>query len=183
MSIIYALVGTYRVLSHSNYNNSIVIGDFNSFRVFWDTLYNSSTHSLKPKQKGEIKINKNNTPPTSNNHREISEIASVNKDRFKDGQTQLVVSDSKVPSNTLSNVKKIKAHKIRSKIVSLPPNWLGNLPLIDLPSPINRTVEGSHSHVDERPNYFSRYGRKRRPPGWQVYLNFVSRHTQNVSET
>ena len=36
---------------------------------------NSSTHSLKPKQKGGIKINKNNTPPTSNNHREISEIA------------------------------------------------------------------------------------------------------------
>jgi hypothetical protein len=32
---------------------------------------NSSTHSLKPKQKGEIKINKNNTPPISNNHREI----------------------------------------------------------------------------------------------------------------
>ncbi|CAB4018095.1 Hypothetical predicted protein [Paramuricea clavata] len=48
---------------------------------------NSSTHSLKPKQKGEIKINKNNTPPTSNNHREISEIASVNIDRFKDNQT------------------------------------------------------------------------------------------------
>ena len=139
---------------------------------------NSRTHSLKPKQKGEIKINKNNTPPTSNNHREISEIASVNKDRFKDNQTQLVVTDTNVPSNTLSNVKKMKAHKLRSKIVSLPPNWLGNLPLIDLPSPINRTVEGSHSHVDERPNYFSRYGRKRRPPGWQVYLNFVSRHTQ-----
>jgi hypothetical protein len=144
---------------------------------------NSSTHSLKPKQKGEIKINKNNTPPTFNNHREILEIASVNKDRFKDNQTQLVATETNVPLNTLSNVKKIKAHKIRSKIVSLPPNWLGNLPLIDLPSPINRTVEGSHSHVDERPNYFSRYGRKRPPPDWQVYLNFVSRHTQNVPET
>ena len=39
MSIIYALVGTNRVLRHSNSNNEIVIGDFNSFRFFWDTLY------------------------------------------------------------------------------------------------------------------------------------------------
>jgi hypothetical protein len=41
MSIIYALVGTNRVLRHSNSNNKIVIGDFNSFRFFWDTLYNT----------------------------------------------------------------------------------------------------------------------------------------------
>jgi hypothetical protein len=34
MSIIYALVGTNRVLRHSNSNNYIVIGDFNSFRGF-----------------------------------------------------------------------------------------------------------------------------------------------------
>jgi hypothetical protein len=40
MSIIYALVGTNRALRHSNSNNQIVIGDFNSFRFFWDTLYN-----------------------------------------------------------------------------------------------------------------------------------------------
>ena len=39
MSIMYALVGTNRALRHSNSNNQIVIGDFNSFRVFWDTLY------------------------------------------------------------------------------------------------------------------------------------------------
>ena len=39
MSIIYALVGTNRALRHSNSNNQIVIGDFNSFRFFWDTLY------------------------------------------------------------------------------------------------------------------------------------------------
>jgi hypothetical protein len=39
MSIIYALVGTIRALRHSNSNNQIVIGDFNSFRVFLDTLY------------------------------------------------------------------------------------------------------------------------------------------------
>jgi hypothetical protein len=38
MSIIYALVGTNRVLKLSNSNNYIVIGDFNSF-LFWDTLY------------------------------------------------------------------------------------------------------------------------------------------------
>ena len=38
MSIIYALVGTKRVLKLSNSNNYIVIGDFNSF-LFWDTLY------------------------------------------------------------------------------------------------------------------------------------------------
>jgi hypothetical protein len=69
-------------------------------------------------------------------------------------------------------LRKSKPIKFDQEIVSLPPNWLGNLPLMDLPSPINRTVEGSHSHVDERPNYFSRYGRKRRPPGWQVYSKF-----------
>ena len=34
MSIIYALVGTNRVLRHSNSNNQIVIGDFNSFSFF-----------------------------------------------------------------------------------------------------------------------------------------------------
>ena len=34
MSIIYALVGTNRVLRHTNSNNYIVIGDFNSFRGF-----------------------------------------------------------------------------------------------------------------------------------------------------
>ena len=35
MSIIYALVGTgNRALRHSNSNNQIVIGDFNSFRGF-----------------------------------------------------------------------------------------------------------------------------------------------------
>ena len=34
MSIIYALVGTNRALRHSNSNNQIVIGDFNSFRFF-----------------------------------------------------------------------------------------------------------------------------------------------------
>ena len=39
MSIIYALVGTNRALRHSNSNNQIVIGDFNSFRFFGDTLY------------------------------------------------------------------------------------------------------------------------------------------------
>ena len=39
MSIIYALVGTNRALRHSNSNNQIVFGDFNSFRGFWDTLY------------------------------------------------------------------------------------------------------------------------------------------------
>ena len=39
MTIIYALVGTNRALRHSNSNNQIVIGDFNSFRFFWDTLY------------------------------------------------------------------------------------------------------------------------------------------------
>jgi hypothetical protein len=41
MSIIYALVGTNRVPRHSNSNNSIVIGDFNSFRFFGDTLYSN----------------------------------------------------------------------------------------------------------------------------------------------
>ena len=39
MSIIYALVGTNRALRHSNSNNQIVIGEFNRFRFFWDTLY------------------------------------------------------------------------------------------------------------------------------------------------
>jgi hypothetical protein len=39
MSIIYALVGTNRALRHSNSNNQIVIGDFNSFRFWGDTLY------------------------------------------------------------------------------------------------------------------------------------------------
>ena len=42
MSIIYALVGTNRALRHSNSNNQIVIGDFNSFRFFGDTLYRVS---------------------------------------------------------------------------------------------------------------------------------------------
>jgi hypothetical protein len=45
MSIIYALVGTNRVLRHSNSNNQIVIGDFNSFRFFWDTLYSDEQKS------------------------------------------------------------------------------------------------------------------------------------------
>ena len=39
MSNIYTPVGLNGVLRHSNSNNEIVIGDFNAFRFFWDTLY------------------------------------------------------------------------------------------------------------------------------------------------
>jgi hypothetical protein len=52
MSIIYVLVGTNRALRHSNSNNQIVIGDFNSFRFFWDTLYR--TQAFKLEQQGEF---------------------------------------------------------------------------------------------------------------------------------
>ena len=50
MSIIYALVGTNRALRHSNSNNQIVIGDFNSFRFFWDTLYSKQLYRVSQKK-------------------------------------------------------------------------------------------------------------------------------------